>query len=159
MYVHGYDSVPSCLLTCMSLCPCEAVIRRERYLIILCSPIQVIQMIWTLRIGAELTFAIFCRLSVYWKKDNLTYWTHSPWRANCYGNEHHTLSELQCPLSCRSGGWKRIWPTLWHTHAHAYSTHRQNEGGEMKEKQKRGEQTCISRPHKPVNKICGADKL
>lgn len=64
----------------------------------------------------ELTFAIFYRLSVYWKKDNLAYWTHSPWRANCYGNEHHTLRELQCPLSCCSGGWKRIWPTHRHTH-------------------------------------------
>lgn len=66
----------------------------------------------------KLTFAILYRLSVYWKKDNLAYWTHSPWRANCYGNEHHTLRELQCPLSCCSGGWKRIWPTCTQTHTH-----------------------------------------
>lgn len=41
-------------------------------------------------------------------------------------------------------------------------THARNEGGKREEKQKRGgerEQTRISRPHKPVNKICGADKL
>lgn len=31
-------------------------------------------------------------------------------------------------------------------------------GGKVEERRKR-EQTCISRPHKPVNKICGADKL
>lgn len=157
MYVHAYDSVHSCLNMHVLVYMWGSYSKRE---IILCSPIQVIQMIWTLRIGAELTFAIFCRLSVYWKKDNLTYWTHSPWRANCFGNEHLTLSELQCPLSCRRGGWKRIWPTLWHTHALAYSTHGQKgDRGEIKEKQKRGEQRCISRPHKPVNKICGADKL
>lgn len=47
-------------------------------------------------------------------------------------------------------------------HTHTY-THARNEGGKREEKQKRGggerEQTRISRPHKPVNKICGADKL
>lgn len=45
IYVPVCASVPSCLLTCMSLCACARVIQKERYLIILCSPIQVIQMI------------------------------------------------------------------------------------------------------------------
>lgn len=53
MYVHVYVSVPSCQLTYVSLCTRAGVIQKERYLIILCSPIQVIQMIWTLSIGAD----------------------------------------------------------------------------------------------------------
>lgn len=47
-------SVPSRLLTLASLWARVAAFQKEeRYLIILCSPTQVIQMIWTLSIGAD----------------------------------------------------------------------------------------------------------
>lgn len=50
MYVRACG-VPSSLLRWTSLGACE--IQKERYLMRLCSPIQVIQMIWTLSNGAD----------------------------------------------------------------------------------------------------------
>lgn len=48
-------------------------------------------------------------------------------------------------------------PTRRHTHTQSERIER--ERGKGGEKRRRREQTRISRPHKPVNKICGADKL
>lgn len=54
MYMRVCASVPSRLLTLASLWARVAAFQKEeRYLIILCSPTQVIQMIWTLSIGAD----------------------------------------------------------------------------------------------------------
>lgn len=156
--------VPVCPLVCEHACPCVHVqeLFKRRDIWLYCVHLSKWSKWfehWALeQTGTtELTFAILYRLSVYWKKDNLAYWTHSPWRANCYGNEHHTLRELQCPLSCCSGGWKRIWPTRTHRHARTHTERGREKRRKVEERER--EQTHISRPHKPVNKICGADKL
>lgn len=95
----------------------------------------------------ELTFAIFYRLSVYWKKEGKKerqsrLLNIHPRRANCHGNEHHTLGELQCPLSRCSGGWKRISSTVAHALARTHNKHRGGKKGRRAEEK----QTCISGP-------------
>lgn len=67
---------------------CEAAFQKEeRYLIIPCAPTQVIQMIWTLSIGADGHYrAYICNLLPFKcilekrgkKRDNLAYWTFTP---------------------------------------------------------------------------------
>lgn len=133
--------VSICIL-CSHPCPtmCRSSSEEEiLYFIMSRSPIQEIQIIQAESMDADGHCRVcICNLTPFKcilekKKDNLAYWTHSPWRANCNSNEHHTLRELQCPLSCCSEGWEKI----WQTHFHRYTQRKEEEEEEVEEEKKR----------------------
>lgn len=158
MYVRA-SNAPSSLLRWTSLGACETVIQKETYLMRLCSPIQVIQMIWTLSNGADGHYrAYICNLLPFkciLEKKTISLIEHIHPGGQTATVMNTTLSENYSVLypavvEDEKGSDRHIETharthtrTLTHTHTHAYTVEKQ-------EKPERGNESKCAFPS-PIN--------